>query len=277
MKISVSSLLAEVPDIPDHIARRLVLTAIALPPAALIADPAVGDDGLRVFRANVARWRSGEPLQYIEGDVQFGPIVLRIDPRALIPRPETERLWELAVDRIAGIDNATIIDLCTGSGNLALALKKEISGARVIGIDISEEAIALAKENAADLDLAVDFFEGDLFNSLDGALEGEIDMIVSNPPYVAADEWASLPREIRDHEPTGALVAGPDGTEILERIARQAVLWLRPGGHLLCEIGETQGEDCRRLFAAFEPEIILDLAGRERFVAGCASKSSNLH
>ncbi len=124
----------------------------------------VGDSDLQLFRANVARWRSGEPLQYIEGDVHFGPIVLRIDPRALIPRPETERLWELAVARLAGIDNATIIDLCTGSGNLALALKQEFPGARVIGIDNSEEAIMLAKENAADLGLAVEFVEGDLFD-----------------------------------------------------------------------------------------------------------------
>jgi release factor glutamine methyltransferase len=277
MEISASSLLAEVPDIPDHVARRLLLAAITLPATALITDPMVGDSGLQLFRANVARWRSGEPLQYIEGDVHFGPIVLRIDPRALIPRPETERLWELAVAKLAGIDNAMIVDLCTGSGNLALALKREFPGARVIGIDNSEEAILLARENAADLDLAVKFVEGDLFSPLDGSLQGKIDLIVSNPPYVAAAEWELLPPEIRDHEPPGALVAGPIGTEVLERIARDALRWLRPGGHLLCEIGETQGDDCRRLFAPFEPEIILDLAGRERFVAGCASKRSNLH
>jgi len=275
--LRATDLLSEASGLPEHEARRLLAVAAGIIPAPILASAEIHERAVEMYRKLVARRRSGEPLQYIEGDVQFGPIVLRIDPRALIPRPETERLWELAVDQLAGIDNATIIDLCTGSGNLALALKKEIPGARVIGIDISEEAIALAKENAADLDLAVEFFEGDLFNSLDSSLEGEIDMIVSNPPYVAADEWDSLPREIRDHEPPGALVAGPDGTEILERIAGEALRWLRPGGHLLCEIGETQGDDCRRLFADFEPEIMLDLAGRERFVAGCASKPSNLH
>jgi release factor glutamine methyltransferase len=264
-------------DLPEHEARRLLLAATGLDASGLVADPTVDARVVAIYRAYVARRRSGEPLQYIEGDVEFGPISLRVDPRALIPRPETEHLYEFATEVIAGLQNPTIIDLCTGSGNIALALKSGFPRARVIGTDLSSEALSLAAENAAALDLSVELVEGDLFAGVHQSLLGKVDLVVSNPPYVASGEWASLPREVRDHEPEAALVAGPQGTEVLARIAGEAYRWLRPGGRLICEIGETQEQECLRLFSAYRPRVRLDLTGRPRYVHGIAPQSPNVH
>ncbi len=225
----------------------------------------------------MARRRSGEPLQYIEGSTDFGPITLLVDARALIPRPETERMWELAIEMLGQNEAPSIIDVGTGSGNLALALRATFPRARVVATDISATAIDLARENAGNLGLDVEFISGDLFDPVAPSLRGTIDLIVSNPPYVASGEWSALPAEVRDHEPMNALVAGPQGTEMLERIADEAQSWLRPGGQLLCEIGETQGHECLALFARYRPEILPDLTGRPRFVAGRAPEAAKLH
>jgi release factor glutamine methyltransferase len=270
MRMSASALLAEVPDLPDHVARRLLLAATGGSAASLLGDPVIGDAARQRFWANVARRRRGEPLQYIEGVVQFGPITLRIDSRALIPRPETEHLWELAVEALSDIATPVVVDLCTGSGNLALACKTVRPDARVIGSDRSAATVSLARDNAAQLGLVVDFYEGDLFEPLPGEFLGRVHVLVSNPPYVAAEAMARLPSEVRDHEPAEALLAGPDGTEVLARIAAQASTWLRPGGRVICEIGETQSEACLRLFAVYEPRIETDLTGRPRYVVGTA-------
>ena len=265
---TVSSLLSEVPDLADHEARRLINAATGLRAAGLLGDPVVSSEAAARFRGFVERRRRGEPLQYIEGSVQFGPIELLADRRALIPRPETERLWEIASSLIADVADPVIVDLCTGSGNLALAHKHDRPEAGVIGVDASPLAIDLAQENADRLGLEVQFFVGDLFAPLPPGVRGTVDLLVSNPPYVAAGE--TLPAEVVDHEPPLALVSGPSGTEVLARIAAGLRTWLRPGGCVVCEIGETQGAECLRLFAEFDPRIEPDLAGRPRFVIGRA-------
>ncbi len=270
-------LLAEASDLPDHEARRLLTATTRIGPRELLEMPQVPAEEVRRFRELLVRRRSGEPLQYIEGTTGFGPLMLHVDSRALIPRPETEHMWELAVAMLGRTEAPSILDLCTGSGNLAFALRTEFPGARVIATDISVAALDLARENAASLGLDVEFIAGDLFDPVARSLQGTIDMIISNPPYVAAGEWNSLPIEVRDYEPTMALVAGPRGTEILERIADEAEQWLRPGGRLLCEIGETQGKECLALFARYRPEILPDLTGRPRFVAGRAPEDAKLH
>ena len=273
----VAEVVASVPELSHHEVRRLLQLAMDAPVTALVANPEVPDAALARFREFVARRLSGEPLQYLEGSVSFGPITLRADSRALIPRPETERMWELALELIAYADSPLIVDLCSGSGNLALALKATIADATVVGTDISAEAVALAGENAAALDLPVDFLVGDLFASLPDSWQGKVDLIVSNPPYVAASEWESLPRDVRDHEPYGALVAGPLGTEVLAEIGVRVLAWLRPGGYVICEIGENQGEQCLEIFAALAPRIVKDFAGRDRYVVGCAPQLRDLH
>lgn len=277
MTRTVSSLMAEVPDLADHEVRRLIQLATGLGPSATLGDPWVPDELVVRFFGLVERRRRREPLQYIEGTIQFGPIQLRIDGRALIPRPETERLWEISSLLIEGVEVPYIVDLCTGSGNLALAHKHHRPNATVVGVDLSRDAIALAADNAAALGLEVTFARGDLFAALPEELSGKVDLLVSNPPYIATNEVAELPTEIRNYEPETALVAGPDGTEVLARIAADACAWLRPGGWMVCEIGETQGEACLRLFAALSPRIETDLTGRPRFVVGRAPQLHNVH
>lgn len=275
MRNTISSLLAEVPDLAAHEVMRLVQAATRLNVAGLLGDPGVSAEATDRFRAYVKRRRDGEPLQYIEGTLQFGPIELITDRRALIPRPETERLWELSGSLIANVESPVIVDLCTGSGNLALAHKAGRPDATVIGVDLSQDAIDLAEENASLLRLDVRFIQGDLFAAVPHELRGRVDLLVSNPPYIAANEV--LPAEVSEHEPGLALVAGEAGTEILARIGRSAAEWLRPGGHIVCEIGETQGDACLALFADLDPRIEADLAGRPRFVVGSAPQLPNVH
>ena len=186
-------------------------------------------------------------------------------------------LWELATGLISDLASPIIVDLCTGSGNLALALKHSIPGAEVIAVDVTADAIALATANGVNLGLDVEFVHGDLFGALNAELRGCIDLIVSNPPYVSDREFAELPAEITQYEPSTALIAGSDGLDILRRIAAESRRWLRPGGVVACEIGETQGDAVRDLFAFYCPEIRQDLAGRDRFVIGCAPMAADVH
>jgi release factor glutamine methyltransferase len=255
--------------LPSHEAVRLVQAASGLSRAALASAPALDPATVERFAALVERRRAGVPLQYLEGTAAFGPLELAVDGRALIPRPETEVLWDEAVRMLGEAGPGTVIvDLCTGSGNLALALKHAFPAAQVYATDLSAEALALAKENAARTGLDVVFIEGDLFDPLPATLRGRVDLLVANPPYVAESEVAALPAEVRDHEPRLALVAGPEGDEVLARIAADAYWWLGVGGWLLCEIGETQAARARDLFAALDTRIVADAAGRDRIVVG---------
>ena len=269
MSVSTTKLLAEVPDLAGHEARRLLLMAAGEPTSWLIGHPQVDSATADCFRRLVARRRAGEPLQYIEGSVAFGPLELQSDQRALIPRPETERLWELAVAEMTE-SPAITVDLCTGSGNLALACKHSFPESVVYAVDSSTAALDLARINADQLRLSIDLREGDLFSALPPQLLGAVDLIISNPPYVAETEIEALSKEIREFEPLPALVAGPQGTELLARIAADGKEWLAPDGVIACEIGESQGGDCLRLFAAYDPRIERDLAGRDRYVLGRA-------
>lgn len=252
-----------------HEAERLLAAAMGTGRAGVMAVSAIPEEIVGRFRTLVSRRLAGEPLQYLEGTVEFGPLELLVDDRALIPRPETELLWEMAARSLGEAGPGTVIvDLCTGSGNLALALKHAFPEARVFATDVSAAALSLAKENAARTGLDVTFLEGDLFEPLDRTLMGRVDLLVANPPYVAEAEFAGLPGDVRDHEPMAALVAGPDGTEVLERIADEAYWWLGIGGWFFTEIGETQGERALELFGGLDREVRQDLTGRDRILVG---------
>ncbi len=257
--------------LPDHEARRLLQLVTGLDAVGLgmLADLDPAQEAR--FEELTERRLSGEPLQYIEGTVQFGPVEVKVDRRVLIPRPETEVLWERAVAALGTADeNSVIVDIGTGSGALALALKRAFPGARVYATDIDADAVELARENVEEAGVTV--FTGDLFNALPFGMRGHVDLLISNPPYVADDD--DLPAEVRDHEPAGALFAGPRGDEVLERIADQAFYWVKPGGWVFLEIGETQADRALELFADFQCVIYQDLAGRPRILAGYRGTTS---
>lgn len=245
---------------------RATLTAMSIPPHELRRLRSVAAEGADLDRL-VARRLSGEPLGYIEGTAAFGALELTVDPRVLIPRPETEQLWELARELISS--PRIIVDLCTGSGALALALGLDCPAARVFATEISSEAAEVARLNAKRLGIEIEILEGDLFCPLPAELQGSVDLVVSNPPYVAETEWPELPDDVR-REPRLALVAGPTGTEVIDAIAGEVGRWLRSGGWVAVEIGETQGEHCRGVFADSleDVQVRRDLAGRDRFLIG---------
>lgn len=211
----------------------------------------------------VARRLGGEPLQYIEGSAPFGPLDLLVDERVLVPRPETEGLFEIASKMVRNPE--VIVDLCTGSGALALALKKEFPSAAVFATDISPDAIDVAMENRKRNQLDIYLAVGDLFDPLPASLLGEVDLLVANPPYVSESEFASLPEDVR-REPKVALVSGPTGLETIQAIGASVVKWLRPGGVLVCEIGERHGVSASSSFADLPTVVRKDLAGRDRYV-----------
>lgn len=211
----------------------------------------------------IARRISGEPLQYIEGTAAFASLDLVVDHRVLIPRPETEGLFELAIRMVRAPE--VIVDLCTGSGALALALKKTFPVAAVFATDISPDAVEVASLNRFRTGLHVYIAEGDLFDPLPAAILGTVDLIVTNPPYVAEVDFGGLPREVQ-REPRVALVSGPSGLEVIQRIGAVAAQWLRPGGVFVCEIGETQGVSAASSLHDLPGVVRQDLAGRDRYL-----------
>lgn len=211
------------------------------------AEDQVDVDSLDQLREFVERRAAGEPLQYITGVQDFYGREFRVTPDVLIPRPETELLVEAALEVNTSKD-AFICDVGTGSGCIAVTLLCEMPGARAVAVDKSPAALEIAKFNAAKQsvsDRAV-FVVSDCFDALDRD-EYQFDLIVSNPPYVSESALAGLQREVRDHEPVVALSPGPDGLSVIRRLITEAPTYLKPGGHLLMEIGFDQGEAVRSL------------------------------
>ena len=209
---------------------------------------------------------SGVPLQHLTGDQPFFGLRLRVRPGVFIPRPETEVLVEQALQCLRTAAHPIVVDVGMGTGAVALAIKKERRNARVLATDASEEAVALAGENARELGLGIEVLRGDLLSPLPGDLRGEVDLIVSNPPYVTEEEYAQLPDVVRA-DPREALVGG---TELHARLAREAPAWLRPGGWLAMEIGAGQGDEVAGLLSErYERvEVVPDLAGLDRVARG---------
>ena len=191
------------------------------------------------FAAALARLENDEPVQYVVGETDFMGLKIRCDARALIPRTETEELVACAEEFLRGRERPVVVDVCTGSGCIACALAKRVPGARIVATDLSAAALELARENARALGAAVEFRQADL---LAGLPEAGADLLVSNPPYVAAAEIARLDRTVRDFEPHLALDGGPDGLRTISRLVAEAAHVLKSGGRLMMEIGEDQAE-----------------------------------
>ena len=230
-------------------------------------DRPISQQQLEEYRAFVRRRLKREPLQYITGKVQFRNIELKVDRRALIPRPETELLVDEVVKYAREAARPLrILDIGVGTGAIALSLAREVAGATVIATDVSGEALALARENAAALSLAVELREGESWTAVDD----RFDVVVSNPPYIAEHERAELQPEVRDWEPGSALFAGEAGLDVLRELVAGAPARLNGGGLLALEVGMTQAADVSAYIEAtssFENiRVIRDLAGRDRIV-----------
>ena len=206
------------------------------------------------------------PLQHITGEQEFMGYRFKVTKDVLVPRMDTEVLVREAAQR--AILGAKILDLCTGSGIIGIALKKMCFGADVTLTDVSEAALKVAAENAASNKAEVRIIKSDMFQGLDPS--EKFTMIVSNPPYIADSEIAELEPEVKDHDPMVALAGGADGLDFYRVIAREAPAHLTPGGHLLLEIGYDQGETVPALLreAGFtDIQVLKDLAGNDRVVA----------
>jgi release factor glutamine methyltransferase len=230
------------------------------------------EDGRCRLAALVERRLTGEPLQYVLGRWSFRGLDLLVDPRVLIPRPETEVVAEIALGEARRSGGPlTVADLGTGSGALALALAAELPAAEVWATDVSPAALAVARANLAALSPSaasrVHFAEGMWYEALPARLRGRLRVIMSNPPYVTEAEFADLPAEVRDHEPTGALVSGPTGRESLEHLVAGGLEWLEPGGALVLELAPAQAGPLSALAegAGYDGVAVhRDLAGRDR-------------
>ena len=214
-----------------------------------------------------------EPLQYILGTQEFCGLEFGVNPAVLIPRPETELLVEYVAQRIHVERQANIVDVCTGSGCIAVAIARLRPHARVIATDLSNPSLEVARQNATRhaVDECITWLEGDLLGPLaTHQLEGRIDVIVSNPPYIAEADWAVLQPEVRLFEPRGALVAGPHGTELHERLLQEGSRYLSPGGALIMEIGAGQARAICQIVNQISEyrfhRLVYDAAGLERVV-----------
>src|SRR5262245_36036075 len=233
----------------------------------------LSDVELGAMRELIRRRVCREPLQYILGTQEFCGLEFDVNQAVLIPRPETALLVESVTQRISVERQATIIDVGTGSGCIAVTIARLRPRARVIATDLANSVLDVARQNATRHAVCerITWLEGDLLGPLvKQRLEGSIDVIVSNLPYITEDDWPMLQPEVRLFEPRGALVAGPQGTELHERLLRESVRYLLPGGALIIEIGAGQARAVRRLVDQ-RPEyrfhrLVHDVAGFERVV-----------
>jgi release factor glutamine methyltransferase len=226
---------------------------------------------LAAMRRGLKRVAAGEPVQYIVGRTEFMGHTFKVDPRALIPRPETECLVEAVLEFRDPWERGrpAVVDVGTGCGCIVISLARARPEGWYIGLDVSAGAVELARENSEALGVS----ENVAFavSSLPDTVEPEtIDIIVANAPYIPTADCETLPRHIRDHEPRAALDGGPDGLAVIQEIAEDAAIALKPGGALFLEIGERQADAVRQRLAAqgfADITVRPDLAGRDRIVS----------
>ena len=227
-------------------------------------DQPLEEKEIASLRPLLQRAKRGEPLQYVLGAVDFYGCEIEVSPAALIPRPETELLVDAIVKGLPK-EKAIFWDLCTGSGCIGIAVKKAIPELEVALLDLSPDALALAKRNAERNGVPVACLQGDFF----AALEGKAHFLACNPPYVSVSEFSTLDESVRNWEPKMALVGGVDGLEFYRRLSREAPERLHSGAKVFLEIGASQGEAVLALFSGAPwkgVRLEKDLAGHARFI-----------
>lgn len=266
-------------DSPRRLAEMLLAHVIGCDRLKLYTDPdrPATPAERDALRALVRRALAHEPIQYLVGEESFFAMSFKTDPRALIPRPSTGALVERALQHARTNQPSLIADIGTGTGCIALALAKHIDAARVIASDISEDALALAQENADLHDLAdrVEFRHGSLADPLEPEA-GSIDLIASNPPYIPDHEWPDVEPNVKDHEPHSALRGGADGLDLVRPIIANAPRLLAPDGLLLIEVAACTAQQTAGVAAEAgldHIEIIKDIDGLDRVIAATNATS----
>ncbi len=252
---------------PVPTAERLLSHVLGTDRTGIYAREGLTSQEAKLFGRALCRRCAGEPLQHVTGEQGFRRLRVDVRPGVFVPRPETEVLVQVVLDTAAEVESPVVVDVCTGSGAVALAIKDERPDATVFAVDLSPEAVALARKNAETLGLAVTVFEGSLLDPLPPDLRGQVDVVVCNPPYVAPEQRDSLPADVRA-EPELAVFGGID---LYERLFAQAIACLRSGGLLAVEIEESMAASVSEAAerAGFEDLAVRrDLAGRDRVVCG---------
>lgn len=259
---------------PDHDARTLLAHVLGRPRAELPLVQTVDERQVLAFERLVARRAAREPLQHLTGTAPFRHAELAVGPGVFVPRPETEVLAGWAVDLVRRLARerpggapVVVVDLCTGSGALAHAVATEVPGTRVHAVELGHEALAWAARNLQGT--GVDLRAGDMADAF-GDLDGSVDVVVGNPPYIPLDAWESVAPEARDHDPALALWSGEDGLDAIRVVETTAARLLRPGGWVGVEHADLQGEEAAAVFVGAgcwaEVRDHHDLTGRPRFL-----------
>jgi release factor glutamine methyltransferase len=253
---------------PDHDAAELLAHVLGTRRGALVTAPTPSPDQLAAFEELVSRRAARVPLQHLTGSAGFRYVELQVGTGVFVPRPETEVVAGYAIDRAREAGKApVVVDLCTGSGAIALAVATELPAAEVHAVELDPGAVAWAERNLAGS--GVDLRAGDMAEAFP-ELDGTVDVVVSNPPYIPLEAWESVTAEVRDHDPALALWSGQDGLDAMRVVETTAARLLRPGGVVVAEHADVQGESAPAVFRRTgrwrEVADRPDLAGRPRFV-----------
>ena len=274
LRAATARLAAAGVESPEHDARALAVHALGLGrPGDLVLVDDLDETSAAAFADLVTRREGREPLQHLVGSVGFRYIELEVGPGVFVPRPETESVVQWAVDALRGVPDPLVVDLCTGSGTIAFALANEVPGATVHAVELSPESLAWTRRNAANRvkagDPEVSLHLGDAEHALP-ELDGQLDLVASNPPYVATTEAHIPDPEVLDHDPGIALWAGEDGLDVIRLVEKAARRLLKPGGVVVVEHSDRQGGSAPALLRSTggwaDVEDHRDAAGRDRFV-----------
>ncbi|MGI9156368.1 MAG: peptide chain release factor N(5)-glutamine methyltransferase [Marmoricola sp.] len=252
---------------PDHDAAELLALALGTTRGQLTLVTRLTDDQAAAYDALLTRRADREPLQHLTGTAAFRYVELAVGPGVFVPRPETELLAGWAVEQALTMVRPRVVDLCTGSGAIALSVASEVPTAVVHAVELDPGALVWAERNLAGS--AVSLHAGDLADALP-ELDGTVDVVVCNPPYIPLEAWESVAAEARDHDPAAALWSGADGLDAMRDLERTAARLLRPGGVLGAEHADAQGATAPAVFAASgrwtDVRDHPDLAGRDRYL-----------